>query len=111
MNIAIDCIKVKIKFIEEKKIKAIISIDFGDLVIRGFRVMDSTYENMRGKKLWFIPPSYRDGGGKYHPMFFMPKKELWEELESKVWDEYDRRLEDHYKKRFDMPSNTNIDHS
>ena len=97
-----DEIKVKIKFIEEKKLKAIISLNFGDFVVKGFRIAESDYDNDRGDKLWLTPPSYRDSGGRYHPIFYIPNKELWKELEGKVWDEYKLQSEEHYKKRFDL---------
>lgn len=102
MTISKDQIKVKIKFIEAQKLKAIISLNFDDFVIKGFRVTESEFENDRGEKLWLTPPSYRDSGGRYHPIFFMPNKELWKELENLIWDEYKIQSEEHYKKRFDL---------
>ena len=102
MTINKDQIKVKIKFIEAQKLKAIISLNFDDFVIRGFRVSESEYENDKGDKLWLTPPSYRDSGGRYHPIFFMPNKELWKELENLIWDEYEIQSEEHHNKRFDL---------
>ncbi len=102
MKINIDEIKVKIKITEEKKLKAIISLDFGDFLVKGFRAMESDYENDYGDKLWLTPPSYRDGGGKYHPIFFIENKELWKKVEEKIWSEYKKKKEDHYKKQFDL---------
>lgn len=104
MKINIDEISVKIKFIEEKKLKAIITLDFGDFVVRGFRVQESNKKaNSKGDMLWLTPPSYRDGGGRYHPMFFIPDKEnLWHPLEEKIWEEYYKQKEEYYKKRFDI---------
>ncbi len=102
MKINIDEISVKIKFTEKDKLKAIITLDFGNFVVKGFRVMGSEYENSRGEKLWLMPPSYRDGGGHYHPIFFMPDKELWQRLEEKIWDEYKKQQDEHFRKRFDL---------
>ena len=102
MKINIDEIEVKIKFIEEKKLKAIIGLNFGDFVIKGFRAMESEHINKHGEKLWLTPPSYRDSGGRYHPIFFVPNKELWQELEEKIWTEYDKQQEEYYKKKFDL---------
>ena len=102
MQINIDEISVKIKFVEEKKLKAIITLDFGDFVVKGFRVSESDFENSRGEKLWLMPPSYRDGGGRYHPIFFMPDKTLWSELEEKIWDEYKRQQDEYFRKRMDL---------
>ena len=102
MKIDLAEIIVKIKFTEAKKIKAIISLDFQSFVIKGFRVMESQYENAKGDKLWLTPPSYQDSGGRYHPIFFMPNKELWKELEVIIWDEYYKQQTEHFKKRMDL---------
>ena len=98
-------IEVKIKVIEEKKLKAIISLGIGDIIVKGFRIAESEYVNEQGEKLWLTPPSYRDGGGRYHPIFYMPDKKLWQQLEKKIWEEYYRQNEAHYKKRFDLDDN------
>jgi len=92
-------IKVKVKFLEDKKLKAIISLDFGDFIVKGFRLMVSEFENKQGDKLWLTPPSY-PGGGKYHPIFFMPDKSLWEQLENKILAEYKKQDNERYKKMY-----------
>lgn len=103
MNIKLDEITVKIKFIEGKNLKAIITLDFGDFLVKGFRVLNSDYKNCEGDKLWLVPPSYQDSGGQYHPIFFCPDKEgVWQPLEKKVWDEYYKQSEKYYKKRFNL---------
>lgn len=102
MKISEDEIIVKIKFTEAKKIKAIISLDFGSFVVKGFRVMESQYENVNGDKLWLTPPSYQDSGGRYHPIFFMPDKERWKEIELMIWNEYAKQQTEHFKKRLDL---------
>lgn len=99
MTMNIDEITVKVKVIEEKKLKAIIGLDFGDFVVKGFRIQESQHPNYKGDKLWLTPPSYRAGGGSYHPIFFAPNKELWKQLEMRVWEEYYRQSEEHFKKR------------
>ena len=99
MQININEIEVKIKFLEDKKLKAIIGLNFGDFIVKGFRVMTSEFENRRGEKLWLTPPSYQ-GGGRYHPIFFMPDKSLWEQLEDKIWEEYEKQNKKHYAKMF-----------
>lgn len=101
MTINLEAITIKIKFIEEKKLKAIMSINFGEFVVKGFRIQESKFENARGKLLWLTPPTYL-GGGRHHPIFFMPDKERWKLLEEKIWDEYDKQSEQHYRKRFDL---------
>lgn len=102
MNINKDEIVVKIKFTEGKIIKAIISLDFQSFVVKGFRVMESKFENIKGEKLWLTPPSYKDSGGRYHPIFFLPDKELWKEIELKIWDEYEKQQTEHFKKRMGL---------
>lgn len=93
---------IKVKIIEQKKLKAIVGLDFGDISIKGFRISESEYENEQGEKLWLTPPSYKDGGGHYHPMFFMPDKELWKRLERKVMETYQTQQREHFKKRLDL---------
>jgi DNA-binding cell septation regulator SpoVG len=102
MKINIDEIKARIKFLEEDKLKAIISLDFEDFTIKGFRVMKSDRQNDCGKYLWLVPPSYQGKEGKYHPIFFIPKKETWKRLEKMIWGEYEIQEKEHYKKRFDL---------
>jgi len=100
MKINIEEIAVKIKFTEQKILKAIIGLDFGDFSVKGFRIMESQFESVRKDKLWLTPPSYRDMGGRYHPIFFIPDKELWEQLEAKIYEEYFKHLEEHHKKQY-----------
>lgn len=100
MKINFDEIKIKVK-ITEGKIKAIVSLDFGDFIVKGFRIQESQYENTRGQKLWLTPPAYL-GGGRYHPIFFMPDKSLWEGLQTKIWDEYYKQINQHFKKRMNV---------
>jgi len=101
MKIKIEEITTKIKILDDKKTKAIIGLDFGEFVVRGFRIQESQYKNEKGDLLWLTPPSYL-GGGRYHPIFFVPDKELWKELESRIWKDYYEQLDNHYKKKFDV---------
>lgn len=102
MNIKLNDIKVKIKIIEEKKLQAIISLDFGEFVIKGFRLSYSDIPNQQGDKLWLVPPSYRDSGGHYHPIFFIPDKPKWRTLEELICLEYKKQKEEYHKKRFGL---------
>lgn len=104
MKIKIEEITTKIKILDDKKTKAIIGLDFGEFVVRGFRIQESQYKNEKGDPLWLTPPSYL-GGGRYHPIFFVPDKELWKELESRIWKDYYEQLDKHYKKKFDLKDN------
>jgi len=102
VGIKVDDLKFYFKIVEMDKLKAIVSIDFGDFKIKGFRVNASDYENERGEKLWITPPSYPDGSRRYHPIFYIPNKELWKKVESKLLDEYQKASKEHYEKRFDL---------
>jgi len=104
MTININEIEVKIKFLEDAKLKAIIGLDFGDFVIKGFRMQTSDFENRKGQKLWLTPPSYQ-GKGRWHPIFYMPNKLLWEQLEDKIFEEYEKENKEHYGKMFGMDDN------
>lgn len=90
-------IAIRVKVLQDKKLQAIISLDFGEFVVKGFRIQGSEYENYKGDKLWLTPPSYM-GGGHYHPIFFMPDKEKWKELELRVWEEFYRARDEFFKK-------------
>ncbi len=102
MKINIDEIKISIKFIENKKTKAILSLDFGEVVVKGFRISESQYENDLGDKLWLQPPSYV-GGGRYHSIFFMADKEQWKNLEKRIWSEFKMKQDQYHKKKYDIP--------
>jgi len=103
MELNLEEIKVRVKVIENLKLKAIISLDFGDFIIKGFRVEDSKFENDRGEKLWLKPPSYQ-AKGKWHPMFFIPNKNVWKQLEAMIYQEYDRQRNEHFEKRMNEDS-------
>lgn len=100
MNIDTEKIVIKVK-LTEGKLKAIVALDFGDLVIRGYRIQESNYPNSKGDKLWITAPSYRGGGG-YHPMAFMPDKDLWERVQGKIWDSYYKATKKRYTKAYDI---------
>jgi len=100
MTIDIEKIVIKIK-LTDGKMKAIVALDFGDVVLRGFRVQDSQYENERGEKLWVTPPTYQ-GGGKYHPIVFFPDKDFWKRLQIRILDAYQAADRDRHKKAFGL---------
>lgn len=99
MKIEIEEIEIKVKILDEKKTKAIIGLDFGDFVIKGFRIMESQFENRDGDKLWLTPPSYASAF-KHHPIFFMPDKELWKQLENKMYLAYKKESDNYHKKQY-----------
>ncbi len=93
---------IKVKVVEEAKLKAIISVDFDGLVVKGFRIQNSEFANEQGENLWLVPPSYRDGGGRYHPIFYLTDKEAWKRLEKIIFEEYRLQRTEHFKKRLDL---------
>ena len=46
--------------------------------------------------------SYASGGGRYHPIFFMPDKAVWEALQGRIWDEYYKQADQYFRKRMDI---------
>lgn len=91
MTLNINEIICRVKLIEKDKLKAIITLDFGDFAIKGFRVTISQFANSRGKNLWIQPPSYKAGKG-YFPIFFIHDKDMWVDLQEKIYDAYDKKL-------------------
>lgn len=102
MRININELIAEVKIIEDQKLKAIVSLDFGDFKIKGFRIMVSDHENHRGEKLWVVPPSYKGGGGSYHPIFFTPDKDLWLKIQDKILDEFEKKQKEYWAKRMNL---------
>lgn len=98
MKIKIDEIKIKIKITDGKQ-KAIVSLDFGDFVIKGFRVQESKFDNNYGDRLWVTPPTYPTAF-KYHPIVYFPDKELWKELEVRIRDAFRREERGYQAKKY-----------
>lgn len=99
-NSGINGVKIRFKIIESQNLKATASLDFGWAIIKGFRLSCSKFKNEKGEdELWVLPPSYRDSGGHWHPIFFMPDKLAWEEIQTKIREEYAKASDEHYRKR------------
>jgi len=98
----IENIKIRIKIVDHKKLKAMASVNFGEDMVKGFRIYTSDFEDSRGDKLWVIPPSYQDSNGKYHPIYYTENKKRWEMIKFKIIDEYHKESEKYYKKQFDL---------
>ena len=81
---------VRVRLIEEEWLKAIFTLDCGDLVVRGFRILASRYPNADGEHLELLPPTYEDESGRHHPVVFIPDKDLWRRLETRMIAEYRR---------------------
>lgn len=107
IGIKVDDLKFHFKIVETEKLKAIVSIDFGDFKIKGYRILPSPNKNERGENLWVTPPCYKDGGGRYHPIIFLPNKKLWKKIESNLLDGFHKATDEHFKKRFDLDDEEN----
>jgi len=86
MKIDVEKLKFKIRLIEDKKWKAIVTIDFGDFNIKGYRVWDSEFMGKHGEYLWITPPVYNSGFGFKSIVYI--KKYVWEEIEKELVKAY-----------------------
>jgi len=83
-----DEISIAIKLVNTDQLKAICSINYGDHVIRGFRIAPSKFQDeASGEYLRVLPPAY-GVGGETHLAFFMENKESWKELVNKIIQKY-----------------------
>lgn len=98
MKIKIDEIGIKVKITDGKQ-KAIVALDFGDFILKGFRVQTSKFENDHGDTLWITPPTYRTAF-KHHPMVYFPEKDLWKELENRIREAYKREEKKYHKTKY-----------
>lgn len=81
--------KIEIKFVEDEKLKAVVCLKFGKMVIRGFRVMVGKYD----EDFWVVPPSYYNHKSrKYHTIFFIDDKEIWSKIQKMILSEMDKQL-------------------
>jgi hypothetical protein len=89
MKINLDDIKVEIKLSSKEKLKATAVVNFGDFVVKGFRLSVSEHENenLDSEKLWMQPPATRIGQF-WHKIFWIDDKQKWKELERKIFDVY-----------------------
>lgn len=89
MKIKMDEISIKIKLSDKDKLKAIATVDFGDITAKGFRLSVSEHksENLDGEKLYLQPPATRIGN-YWHKTVWLNDKEKWKVLERKIFDKY-----------------------
>lgn len=85
MNYTPDDIYIKIA--QDKNQKALVSLKFGQMTIKGFRIMRSKL----GDGLWVVPPSYKIGQ-QYHPLFYLSDKIEWGKLSEAIKDAYKKKL-------------------
>jgi len=80
---------IEIKLIEDEKWKAIVTLRFEKMVVRGFRIRVSDVSS----ELWVVPPSlYNQTTKKYHPIFFLEDKEQWAVIKKMILDKLDEVL-------------------
>jgi hypothetical protein len=72
---------------QENGMVAMVTLDFGDMAIHGYRIRTSKHQNKSGDYLWITPPSYQDKSGKYHPVVFIERK-VWAEIEARIVDDW-----------------------
>lgn len=89
-------IEVRFKLVEKKDIKAIFSLNFGDLSIKGFRIQNSKFEDPITRSLWIVPPVYFDQNKKAHPIAYFSSKEKWEALQKHIMKKYDEAVDHDY---------------
>lgn len=98
MQIKIDEIRIKIKITDGKQ-KAIVALDFGDFVVKGFRVLESKFDNEYGDRLWITPPTYPTAF-KRHPIIYFPDKPTWKELEIRIREAFKREERSYQAKKY-----------
>lgn len=97
MKINIKELKFRIKIIEDKKWKAIVTIDFGEFNIKGFRIRISEFLGKHGEHLWVLPPSY-NSGGRFRPIVHF-QKDIWEEIEKEITKAYKKKFNEYTKEK------------
>ncbi|MDD3284208.1 MAG: hypothetical protein PHZ07_01295 [Patescibacteria group bacterium] len=102
--INVNDVEVIIKIKDEGKLKATAILRYKNINIKGFRIMDSEYDNVFGDKIWIQPPSYF--AGRYQPMFFLEPKEEWKKMEEAIIIQFKKSQQEYYKKKFKVQDNS-----
>lgn len=97
--INVDDIEVIIKIKDEGKLKATAILRYKNINIKGFRIMESEFDNDYGDKIWIQVPSYL-AGGHYHVMFFLEPKEEWKKIEEVIIKQFKKNQEEYFNKKF-----------
>ena len=98
----------KFKIVDQDKMKAIVSLDFDGMIIKGFRVMTFKTAETKEPTINLLPPSYRDGNSRYHPIFYLTDKDEWEWIEAKVLEEYKKECAKLARKKFGIRDDDDI---
>jgi len=107
-NIDINEVKFAITIVEQGQLKAQAILQYKNLRIKGFRVVNSKYKNSNGDELWVQVPSYQLSG-RFCKMFFIEgrDKEPWRQLEKKLLEAYKEKSEEFYHQKFKMVDSNN----
>ncbi len=82
--------EIQIKLREDERLKAIVTLKFGIITIKGFRVQVSDKSE---SGYWVTPPAiFNIGSKKWHPIFFIEDKEIWQKIEEMILTEMDNKL-------------------
>lgn len=99
MKIDIKKLKFKIRIIEKEDWKAMITINFGDFNIKGFRIKTSEFLGKHGEYLWVLPPSYKSAFG-YKSIIYI-KKDIWEDMQKEIVKAYLKEFENYSKDKME----------
>ena len=84
--------KCNVKVVDFGAVKALVSVEYGDIVIRGFRVMDK-----EGSEPWVAMPCrefVKDQERQYMDIVFLPDAKKRDEFTAKILKEYKNALSD-----------------
>lgn len=93
MKIEIEKVKFKVKILEDENWKAIVTVDFGIVSIKGFRIKTSEYMGNHGEFLWVTPPCHKSAAGYKSIVHF--NKDIWRELEKGIIGAYKEKFEEY----------------
>lgn len=79
---------IKRKEPPEKNIAALVTLDYLNMKIKGFRIYCKT-DLITGEVLrWVGPPQYMNYARKKYSSLFWMERELWKELETRILNDY-----------------------
>lgn len=96
-KIDISEITFRIKILESEDWKAMVTINFGWISIKGYRIKVSEFLGEHGEFLWVVPPCYRTMAG-FKPIVHI-EKELWKKIEKLLVKEYRKKFEEYAEKK------------
>lgn len=78
---------------------AYVTISIDELIISGFRLILSDFENSKGENITLTPPHIqsRTKAGNYYKVFFIDNLGLWHKLQDKVIEKYHQAKKEIYQ--------------